>query len=66
MGRAWLQSDRNAMLFIDVLRSYVAGKKFKVHDFVVMPDHVHLLITVNSDMSSKRLSNSLRADSLIA
>ena len=55
MGRSLLQSDRNAMLFIDVLRSYVAGKKFKVHDFVVMPDHVHLLITVSGEMSIEKV-----------
>ena len=54
MGRALLQSDRNATLFIDVLRSYVATKKFKVHNFVVMPDHVHLLITVSGEMSIER------------
>ena len=54
MGRALLQSDRNAMLFIDVLRSYVAGKKFKVHDFVVMPDHVHLFLTVGGEMSIEK------------
>ena len=54
MGRALLQSDRNAMVFIDVLRSYVAGRKFKVLDFVVMPDHVHLLMTVNGDMSIEK------------
>jgi putative transposase len=44
MGRALLQSERNAMLLIDVLRSNVKGKKFEVHDFVVMPDHLHALI----------------------
>ena len=54
MGRALLQSERNATLFIDVLRSYVAAKKFKVHDFVVMPDHVHVLLTVDGDMSIER------------
>lgn len=54
MGRALLQSDRNATLFIDVLRSYVAAKRFKVHDFVVMPDHVHLLMTVNGDISIEK------------
>jgi|SRR5271157_17621 len=54
VGRALLQSDRNAKLFIDVLRSYVAGKKFKVHDFVVMPDHVHLLITVSGEISIEK------------
>src|SRR6516164_5561335 len=37
MGRALLQSERNATLFIDVLRSYVAARKFRLHDFVVMP-----------------------------
>jgi len=42
------------MLFIDVLRSYVASTKFKVNDFVVMPDHVHLLITVSGEMSIER------------
>ena len=54
MGRALLQSERNATLLIDVLRSYVAGRKFQLHDFVVMPDHVHLLITVGGDMTIER------------
>ena len=54
MGRALLQSEGNAMLFIEVLRSYVAAKKFKVHDFVVMPDHVHLLLTVGGEMSIEK------------
>jgi len=54
MGRRLLQSERNAMLFIDVLRTYVARRKFRVHDFVVMPDHVHLLITVDHDMTIER------------
>jgi REP-associated tyrosine transposase len=51
LGRALLQSERNATLLIDVLRSYVARHKFQVHDFVVMPDHVHLLVTVGEGMS---------------
>jgi len=54
MGRALLQSDRNAALFIDVLRSYVKARKFEVHDFVVMPDHAHLLITVHGDMTIEK------------
>ena len=54
MGRALLQSERNATLLIDVLRSYVAGRKFQLHDFVVMRDHVHLLITVGGDMTIER------------
>jgi putative transposase len=54
MGRALLQSERNATLLIDVLRSYVAAGKFELHDFVVMPDHVHLLITVSGDSTIER------------
>ena len=49
-----MQSERNAKLLIDVLRSYVAAHKFRLHDFVVMPDHVHLLITVDGDMSIEK------------
>ena len=54
MGRALLQSERNAMLFIEVLRSNVRAKRFRVHDFVVMPDHVHLLITVDRDLTIEK------------
>jgi putative transposase len=54
MGRALLQSERNATLLIDVLRSYVAAGKFQLHDFVVMPDQVHVLITVSGDSTIER------------
>jgi putative transposase len=39
------QSDRMARLFVDVLQHYRLQKKYLLHDFVVMPDHFHLLIT---------------------
>ncbi len=54
MGRSLLQSDRNATLFIEVLRSYVAAKKFWVHDFVIMPDHIHVILTVDPDMTVEK------------
>ena len=54
MGRNLLQSERHATLFIDVLRSYVAAKKFTIHEFVVMPNHVHLLITLDGTMSIEK------------
>lgn len=54
MSRRLLQSERNAMLFVEVLRSYAAAKKFRVLDFVVMPDHVHLLLTVEAGMTIER------------
>jgi putative transposase len=54
MGKRLLQSERNAMLLVDVLRSYIAERNFLLHDFVIMPDHVHLLLTVHADMSVEK------------
>jgi putative transposase len=54
MGRRLFQSERNATLLIDVLRSCVAEKKFQLLDFVIMPDHLHLLITVRDQMTIEK------------
>jgi putative transposase len=54
MGRRLLQSERNAMLLVDVLRSLVAEGHFELHDFVLMPDHVHLLMTVCEGMTIEK------------
>ena len=35
-----------ANLFIEVLRSYMKAGKFVIHEFVVMPNHIHLLMTI--------------------
>lgn len=52
--RNLLQSDRSAGLFIDVLYTYRAQGKYRLHEFVVMPDHFHALITINSGMSVEK------------
>jgi putative transposase len=52
--RNFLQSDRAAELFLRVLYDYRAQGKFRLHDFVVMPDHFHLLLTVGSEMAIER------------
>jgi putative transposase len=54
MGRRLLQSERNANLLIEVLRSLVAERKFKLHDFVIMPEHVHVLLTVDNEMTIEK------------
>jgi putative transposase len=41
-------------LFIEVLRSTMRSGNVKIHDFVVMPNHVHLLMTVPGDMSIEK------------
>ena len=52
--RRLLQSARSAQLFIWVLYHYRSLRKYLLHDFVVMPDHFHLLITVGSELSVER------------
>src|SRR6202167_1336063 len=54
MARRLFQSERNSMLLIDVLRSNVAARKFQLHDFVIMPDHLHLLMTLPGDMTIEK------------
>ena len=43
-----------AELLIDVMRSCVQSKKFVIHDFVVMSNHVHILMTVPGEMSIEK------------
>jgi putative transposase len=43
-----------AELFVDVLRSNMKSGKLIVHDFVVMPNHVHILMTLPGDMSIEK------------
>jgi putative transposase len=52
--RNLLQSDRSAGLFLKVLYEYRAQGKFRLHEFVVMPDHFHILLTVGSEISLER------------
>jgi putative transposase len=40
-----LQSERMAKLLIEVLFQYQKQGKYRLHEFVVMPNHFHLLIT---------------------
>jgi putative transposase len=54
MGRRLLQPERNIGLLVDVLRSLVAARAFELHDFVIMPDHIHLLLTVGEGMTIER------------
>jgi len=54
MARRILQSERNATLLMEVLRSNVAAGKFRLHEFVIMPDHLHLLMTVPRDTTIER------------
>jgi len=52
--RSLLQSSRSAELLLSILDSYRQQGKFRLHEFVIMPDHVHLLLTVGGDVSIER------------
>jgi putative transposase len=45
--RRIFQVDAKAKLFLDTLQHYRTEGLYKLHAFVVMPDHIHLLLTTN-------------------
>ena len=46
--------NRTAQLFLDVLFAYRHRGIFQLYEFVVMPDHVHLLLAPQSATSLER------------
>ncbi len=48
------QSQKIASLLIDVLYHYREQRKFLLHSFVIMPDHIHLLITPGTHVTLER------------
>ncbi len=45
LKKSLFQSERMAICFLDVLENYRRQHKFLLHEFVLMPDHFHLLLT---------------------
>ena len=54
MGKRLLQSERNAELADRRVALAGCEHKFKLHDFVIMPDHVHLLVELDGDMTIEK------------
>lgn len=52
--RALLQSNQNADLMIDTLLGYRDEGRYALHAFVVMPDHIHAILTPAGDQSIER------------
>jgi len=44
-NRSLFQSERLAGLFLEVLYDYRRQQKYLLHEFVLMPNHFHLLLT---------------------
>jgi putative transposase len=49
--RALFQSDQMAQLFLEMLRHYRDQGCYQLHDFVLMPDHFHLILTPAQTLS---------------
>jgi putative transposase len=56
-----LQSARAAGLLIDVLYHYREQRKYLLHEFVIMPDHFHVLITVGAEMTVEKAVQLIKA-----
>jgi putative transposase len=53
-GRSLFQTERMACLLIDVLRSVMRSRGIIIHEFVVMPNHFHVLMTVPEQMTVEK------------
>ncbi|HEX4002843.1 MAG TPA: transposase [Candidatus Acidoferrales bacterium] len=52
--RAILQTERMSSLLLDVLQDNRKKGRFFLHEFVIMPDHFHLLVTPSGDVSLEK------------
>ena len=52
--RPIFRCDRTARLLVDVLSHYRSQRKFRLHDFVIMPDHLHAILTPAPEISLER------------
>jgi putative transposase len=53
-GHALFQSARVAELFLTTLFSYRDRGMFRIHEFVLMPNHLHILLTPAPDITIER------------
>ncbi len=52
--RPVLQTTRMSSLLLEVLQANRGQKRFLLHEFVIMPDHFHLLLTPGPDVSLEK------------
>jgi len=61
-GQAFFQSKRTAELLLSTLFAYRDQGKFLVHEFVLMPNHVHILLTPGSNVALERAMQFIKGD----
>jgi putative transposase len=52
--RCLFQTERNAELLLRILQDNRQKGRFKLHAYVIMPDHIHLLLTPAEDVSLEK------------
>ena len=58
--RSLFQSERMARLFLDVLSGYRAQGRYLLHEFVLMREHFHALISVPPEMTIERTAQLIK------
>jgi REP element-mobilizing transposase RayT len=53
-GRSLFQVHRLCDLFLSTLQNYREQGRFQLHDFVLMPNHVHLFLSPGEDITLER------------
>ena len=54
MGKPLFRTERLASLLMNVLRVNTLSGKFIVRDFVVMPNHIHVLLTLPGEITVEK------------
>ena len=62
-SQALLCNDRNALAVIETLMDYRAAGKYCLHAFVVMPEHIHVLLTPALGASLERVVQLIKGGS---
>src|SRR5258708_11756384 len=52
--RPLFKKEEMARLFLDVMQDYRGQGRYLLHEFVVMPDHFHLIVTPAADVSLEK------------
>ena len=55
-----LRSDRMASLLIDVLLTKASERRFDLHAYVVMPNHMHALFTIHHQMTVEKAAQYIK------
>ena len=58
--RSIFHAEPMARLFLDVLRHYRMQHRYLLHEFVLMPDHFHLLLTPMPDISLEKAAQLIK------